>query len=289
MTIEFTKGHGTGNDFILILDKPGQLALSQGEVAKMCDRHFGIGADGLIIVKPTAKSPEVSHLLEVEPGAEWFMDYRNADGSEAEMCGNGIRVFARFLLENQLCTLTDGSTLPVATRNGIKDITATVNGFAVDLGLFTIGNDETLVSASGLQVTRPGLEINVGNPHVVVALANMDELEGLELNKPPQLDPAQPDGANIEFVVLDEPLVSKGVAGLSMRVHERGSGETLSCGTGVAAAAIAIRHWAGGSQNFWKVSVPGGDVAVRMFPTEDGEHVAISGPAELSYSGVWQG
>ncbi len=289
MSIEFTKGHGTGNDFILILDKPGQLSLTQDEVARMCDRHFGIGADGLIIVKPTSASQEVSHLLETEPGAEWFMDYRNSDGSEAEMCGNGIRVFARFLLENELATLTEGSTLPVATRDGIKDITATVNGFAVDLGLFTLGNDETLVSASGLQVTRPGLEVNVGNPHVVVALANLAELEGLELTRAPQLEPVQPDGANVEFVVLDEPLVSQGVAGLTMRVHERGSGETLSCGTGVAASAIAIRHWAGGNQNFWKVSVPGGDVAVRMFPTEDGEHVAISGPAELTYSGQWLG
>lgn len=289
MTIEFTKGHGTGNDFILILDKPGQLALSKDEVKKMCDRHFGIGADGLIIVKPTSKAPEVSHLLEAEPGAEWFMDYRNSDGSEAEMCGNGIRVFAKFLLENNLATLTDGSTLPIATRDGIKDVTATVNGFAVDLGIFTIGDDETLVSAAGLQVARPGLEINVGNPHVVVALADLTELTGLELVKAPLLEPVQPEGANVEFVVLDEPLVTQGVAGLTMRVHERGSGETLSCGTGVAAAAIAIRHWAGGSQNFWKVSVPGGDVAVRMFPTEDGEHVAISGPAELTYSGHWQG
>jgi diaminopimelate epimerase len=288
MTVEFTKGHGTGNDFILVLDRAGQMDFSAQQVAAMCDRHFGIGADGVIIVKPTAKDPEVAELIASEPDAIWFMDYRNSDGSKSEMCGNGIRVFARYLLENGLATLTDGSTLPVATRNGIKDLTATVNGFAVDLGLFSTGDDQTLVSAQGLQVSRPGLSVNVGNPHVVVALANLAELEGLELSKPPILEPIAENGANVEFVVLDEPLISKGVAGLTMRVHERGSGETMSCGTGIAAAAIAIRHWAGGTQNFWRVKVPGGDVGVRMFPTEDGEHVSISGPAVLTYSGTWK-
>jgi len=288
MTVEFTKGHGTGNDFILVLDRAGQMDFSAQQVAAMCDRHFGIGADGVIIVKPTAKDPQVAELIASEPDAIWFMDYRNSDGSKSEMCGNGVRVFARYLLENGLATLTDGSTLPVATRNGIKDLTATVNGFAVDLGLFSTGDDQTLVSAQGLQVSRPGLSVNVGNPHVVVALANLAELEGLELSKPPILEPVAENGANVEFVVLDEPLISKGVAGLTMRVHERGSGETMSCGTGIAAAAIAIRHWAGGTQNFWRVKVPGGDVGVRMFPTEDGEHVSISGPAVLTYSGTWQ-
>lgn len=285
--IEFTKGQGTGNDFILILDQVGQMDVSGDQVAQMCDRHFGIGADGLIIVKPTSSDPEVSHLLQEEPEAKWFMDYRNSDGSKAEMCGNGIRVFARYLLDNNLATLTEGSTLPVATRSGIRDVTATVTGFAVDLGPFKIGGDQTLVSARGLAVARPGLEINVGNPHVVVALADLAELENLDLARMPNLDPEPVDGANVEFVVLDEPLISQGVAGLTVRIRERGSGETLSCGTGVAAAVVAIRHWAGGTQNHWKVKVPGGEVGVRIFTTEQGEHVGISGPAELSFTGQW--
>jgi diaminopimelate epimerase len=289
MNLAFTKGHGTGNDFILVLDEHGQLDLTAAQVAKMCDRHFGIGADGLIRVTPTAKSPEVSHLLEEEPLASWFMDYRNADGSKAEMCGNGIRVFARYLLDNGLSELTPGSTLAVSTRDGVKDLTATASGFAVDLGLFRIGTEDTLVRTRGLSVARPGLEVNVGNPHVVVALADIAELEGLELSRPPVLEPEPSAGANVEFVVLDEPLINQGVAGLTMRVFERGVGETMSCGTGIAAAAIAIRHYAGGEQNYWKVKVPGGQVAVRMFPTELGEHVSISGPAEFSYSGIWQG
>lgn len=286
MTIQFTKGQGTGNDFVLVLDEVGQMQFSQEEVRAICDRHFGVGADGFILVRPTQGS-EVADLLAEEPEARWFMDYRNADGSKAEMCGNGIRVFARYLLDNKLASLSDGSTLPVATRDGIKDLTATVSGFAVDLGSFSLSEDEVLVRTSGLRVARPGLSVSLGNPHVVVALANLAELENLDLGKQPELEPEPPQGANVEFVVLDEPLISEGVAGLTMRVFERGVGETLSCGTGVAAAALAIRHWAGGEQNHWRVRVPGGEVAVRMYPTEEGEHVAISGPAEISFTGNW--
>lgn len=287
MTIEFTKGQGTGNDFILILDRAGQYALSELEIAELCDRNFGIGADGVIFAVETQNSKEVSHLLQEEPAATWFMDYRNADGSKGEMCGNGARVFARYLLDNNLAELIDGSTLAIATRSGIKDITKTANGFAVDLGRWKVSTDEYLVRAHGLQVARPGLAINIGNPHVVVALADLAELESLDLTKEPVLEPEPSQGANVEFVVLDDPLIRDGVAGITMRVFERGVGETLSCGTGIAAAAIAIRDYAGNTQNFWRVKVPGGEVGVRIFPTEEGEHAGISGPAELSFTGVW--
>ncbi len=287
MSLQFTKGHGTGNDFVLLLDTVGQLDLRESEIRKICDRHFGVGADGLIIARPT-KGSEVEGLLKDEPAAEWFMDYRNKDGSKAEMCGNGIRVFARYLLESNLVSFESGSTLPIATRAGIKDLTQTASGFAVDLGRWKINEEEVLVRSFGLKVARPGLHVNLGNPHVVVALADLGELEELELHKAPELDPQPADGANVEFVVPNDPLIDEGVARLSMRVHERGVGETLSCGTGVAAAAIAIRHWAGGTQNNWQVRVPGGELAVKMFAAEDGERVAISGPAELSFSGVWE-
>jgi diaminopimelate epimerase len=286
MNIEFTKGHGTGNDFVLIADFDGVLDLTEEQIQLICDRHFGIGADGLILVTKTENS-EVAHLLHDEPNAEWFMDYRNADGSKAEMCGNGIRVFARYLTSRGLASIIDGSTLPVATRAGVKDLTSTSTGFAVDLGRWGVDSEDFLVKADGISVARPGLGLNLGNPHVVVALADQDELAALELHRAPKLEPSPRKGANVEFVVLDDPLIKEGVASISMRVHERGVGETLSCGTGIAAAALAIRHWADNGQNFWRVRVPGGEVGVRMFPTEDGEHVAISGPAELIFSGTF--
>lgn len=287
MGLQFTKGQGTGNDFVLFLDTVGQLDLSEAEIRKICNRNFGIGADGLIIARPT-KGSEVSDLLQEEPVAEWFMDYRNKDGSKAEMCGNGIRVFARYLLEQGLVSFEAGSTLPIATRAGIKDLTQTATGFAVDLGTWKISEDEVLVRSYGLKVARPGLHVNLGNPHVVVALADLVELDELDLNHAPELEPTAPNGANVEFVVPSDPLIDDGVASLTMRVHERGVSETLSCGTGVAAAAIAIRHWAGGTQNNWRVQVPGGELAVKMFAAEDGERVAISGPAELCFTGTWE-
>lgn len=287
MSLQFSKGQGTGNDFVLVLDRTGELDLAEAEIRRICDRHFGIGADGLIVARPT-KGSEVANLLQEEPAAEWFMDYRNQDGFRAEMCGNGIRVFARYLLEQGLFSFEAGSTLPIATRAGIKDLTQTATGFAVDLGTWKISEEEVLVRSNGLKVARPGLHVNLGNPHVVVALADALELESLDLHQAPELEPAAPNGANIEFVVPSDPLIAEGVASLKMRVHERGVGETQSCGTGVAAAAIAIRHWAGGTQNHWRVEVPGGELAVKMFAAEDSERVAISGPAELSFTGTWK-
>jgi diaminopimelate epimerase len=157
-------------------------------------------------------------------------------------------------------------------------------GFAVDMGRWKLEGDDILVHADNLEVSRPGQAINLGNPHVVVALAHKSELDELKLVDPPILKPAAPNGANVEFVVPDG--VKNGVGYISMRVFERGVGETLSCGTGICAAALATRHWAGaGAPNTWQVTVPGGTLGVRMFPTEDGEHVGLSGAAELVYDG----
>ena len=284
--VAFTKGHGTGNDFVIIADPDGALDLSTEQVAVLCDRHFGIGADGVLRVVRSAAIAEGQAALAEEPDAEWFMDYRNADGSIAEMCGNGIRVFAHYLVRSGLASIEPGSTLPIGTRAGVRDVTRSETGYQVDLGLWKLSGDDPLVTADGLPVTRPGLGIDVGNPHVVVALASEAELASLELHHAPELEPVLPAGANVEFVVPGEPLVRDGIGHVRMRVSERGVGETLSCGTGVAATALAVRHWAGEkAPHHWRVEVPGGTLGVRMFPAEDGEHVALSGPAQLVFSG----
>ena len=284
-SISFTKGHGTGNDFVLVLDAEGELSLSSKQIAKICDRRFGIGADGFIRVVKSAKLPEGKEILEVEPTAIWFMDYYNADGSPAEMCGNGVRVFARYLLDRGLAKIEGGSTLAVGTRAGVKDLTQGSNGFAVDLGRWKLTSEFT-VGSSGIEVARPGQGIEIGNPHVVVALSSDAELRELKLFEAPVVEPKPENGANVEFVVPSEPMIQNGVGYFTFRVHERGVGETLSCGTGIAAAALATRYWAGASApNQWQVQALGGVVAVRMFATEDGEHVSISGPAELTFDG----
>lgn len=284
MDLQFTKGNGTGNDFVIIENFDDSIELTEEQVQTLCNRNFGVGADGVILVVRT-ESSEVASLRQDEPGCEWFMDYRNSDGSKAEMCGNGIRLFARYLTEKGLASIPQGGTLPIATRDGIKDITEAATGFAVDLGLFLVEDNQLAVSADGLDVARPALEVNVGNPHAVMALSSLEELKSLKLSDKPVEDQPRPQGLNYEFVVPAEPLIDSGVGRIEMRVFERGVGETKSCGTGVAAAALAVRHWSGLSQDHWQVRVPGGVLGVRVFQSEDGERVGLSGPAELVFEG----
>jgi diaminopimelate epimerase len=285
-TLNFSKGHGTGNDFVVFSDPEGLIDLTPSQIAVICDRHFGVGADGVIRAVRSENLADGAAALAEDPDAEWFMDYHNADGSTAEMCGNGIRVFARFLIDNSLIELEEGGTLPIGTRAGVRDVQRSTKGFQVDLGRWRLEGGEPLVRAKALAVARPGIGINLGNPHVVVALADESELAQADLTYVPQLDPEPIDGANIEFVVPMDPLVKDGIGRITMRVHERGVGETLSCGTGTAAAALATRYWAGaGAPDNWRVDVPGGTVGVRMFAAEDGEHVSLSGPAELVFDG----
>jgi diaminopimelate epimerase len=286
-TISFTKGQGTGNDFVLFADPDGEIDLAPTQLAAISDRHFGIGADGVLRAVRSRSLPEGAAALAEDSQAEWFMDYHNADGSVAEMCGNGIRVFVRYLLESGLAELPEGGTLAIGTRAGVRDVQRSANGFSVDLGRWSLVDGDAVVRAKNLPVARPGLGIDVGNPHVVVALASDEELDAADLSYVPRVEPDPVGGVNVEFVVPAEPLVRDGVGQIRMRVHERGSGETLSCGTGAAAAALATRHWAGpGAPNAWRVTVPGGVVGVRMFAAEDGEHVALSGPADLVFDGA---
>ena len=279
-SIAFTKGHGTGNDFVIVPDDEGVLDLSADQIAALCDRRFGIGGDGILRVVRSARIREGEAMTD----AEWFMDYRNADGSAAEMCGNGIRVFAKYLVDTGRADI-DAAPLRIGTRAGIKTLTRSDPGFEVDLGVFAI-DGETVVKARGLDVARPGQGVDVGNPHVVVALSSAGELEELDLTVQPLLHPEPVAGANVEFVVPADPLVKNGVGSIRMRVFERGVGETLSCGTGVAAAALAVRHWAGpAAPDRWSVEVPGGILGVRIVVDRDGDHVLLSGPATLVYSG----
>lgn len=281
-TVAFTKGHGTGNDFVVIADADGLLDLTDDQVAVLCDRRFGIGADGILRV---VRSSAIDEGPDASADAEWFMDYRNADGSKAEMCGNGIRVFARYLADTGLAVVEDAPVL-IGTRAGVKSVTRSDLGFEADLGTWRVEPDDILVRARGLGVPRPGLGIDVGNPHIVVALSNADELDALDLTGRPQLQPEPARGANIEFVVPSDPLVREGIGSIRMRVFERGVGETLSCGTGVAAAALAVRHWAGqAAPDRWSVEVPGGTLGVRMLRVRGDLHVLLSGPATLVYSG----
>jgi diaminopimelate epimerase len=280
-SLRVSKGHGTENDFVLLPDLDGELDLTPGLAAALCDRRAGLGGDGVIRVVRTAALPGApGEPTGEEP--EWFMDYRNSDGSLAEMCGNGIRVFVAYLLREGLASLADGESLAVGTRAGVKQVRRDGDLLAADLGPWSVVDGTTSVAVPGEPAGLPGLGVDVGNPHVVVALPDPAALAAADLSRPPDLHPVPPHGANVELIVPLPP--ADGVGHLVMRVHERGSGETRSCGTGAVAAVVAARAWAAdGAPDKWLVDVPGGRLRVRVEPgaVRSGAHVELAGPAVI--------
>jgi diaminopimelate epimerase len=296
--IPFAKGHGTENDFVLLFDPDGRLELSPSSVAALCDRHAGLGADGLIRVVRSAALQDGAGLA---AEAEWFMDYRNADGSAAQMCGNGTRVFAAYLCAAGLVPLPDGAAVPIGTRAGVKQVRREDGAFVTDLGPWAVvggaeaaaaGRDAVVVvpgvPAQAPGAGLPGLSVDLGNPHTVVALPDADQLRDADLTAPPAVTPAPPDGTNVEVVVPLHDATAR-IGHLAMRVHERGVGETRSCGTGVVAAAIAARVWGGAAAPaVWTVDVPGGRLRVTL-PGAGllaGSTAELAGPAVLGVQGV---
>ena len=267
--MRFAKGHGTGNDFVILPDPDGRLDLSPDLIAALCDRHFGIGADGVLRVVRTAAAGEDA----AGQRAEWFMDYRNSDGSIAEMCGNGIRVFARYLLEEGLA---GDSEIAIATRAGTRTVTAAPDGqFIVDMGPAEVLGDGA-VHAGHQRLA--GLAISVGNSHVACVIEQ--PVTAIDLGDPVVLAPAElANSANVEVVRV------LGKHEIEMRVHERGSGLTLSCGTGAVAAAVAAvaaaGEWPPAHCAPWVVHVPGGKLAVTPSVTAS----LLTGPADIVAAG----
>lgn len=254
--MRFAKGHGTGNDFVILPDPDGELDVTPDLVRAVCDRRTGIGGDGVLRVVRAARCDEAARYA---GDAEWFMDYRNSDGSLAEMCGNGARVFARYLYETGLVGTEE---FVLATRSG--PVPATLAGAGVTVGMRA--PELGALSRAELAGRRyPGTSCSVGNPHLVCPIdESSDALAALDLSVAPGLDPAAfPYGANVEFVALGEPVPGTDVH-VHMRVYERGSAETLSCGTGACAvAAVALRD-AGRRFGRVAVDVPGGRLVVTL-------------------------
>lgn len=273
--MEFIKGHGTGNDFVILPDPDGQLILTSELVAALCDRRRGIGADGVLRVIRTAKHPEAAGQA---GDAEWFMDYWNADGSIAEMCGNGARVFVRYLVDSGLAT-PGPAALPVATRAGV--VRALVDGATISVEMRRPRVHARSAASLGA-LTLPGVAVDCGNPHLVCALPSGIELAGLDLTRAPGFDAELfPTGVNVEFTVAVEPAPPGADRYVRMRVYERGSAETLSCGTGACAvAAVALRD-AGLDAGVVAVDVPGGRLAVTL----DAASCWLAGPAVLVATG----
>lgn len=270
----FVKGHGTENDFVLLPDPDGSVhgPLSDERVRALCDRHAGIGGDGVLrVIRTAAYAADWPGAPEATAAGEWFMDYRNADGSIAEMCGNGTRVFAAYLRSQ----LGEGEEIVIATRAGDKRLTFDGALWTVDLG------EPRLLGWSEVSVgdrSWKARHVDMGNPHAV-ALIEVP-VAGLDLSRQPGFDAATyPRGVNVELVER------AGEAHLRMRVHERGVGETRSCGTGIGATAVATMEADGQVADgaTYVVDVPGGRLTVTWTAAN---RVLLTGPAVLVASGT---
>lgn len=293
--MRFAKGHGTGNDFLIFPDPDDVRSLPAALIARICDRRTGLGADGIlraVRVVPGSPGQAADPQAATPLVARWFMDYRNADGSIAEMCGNGIRVFARYLLDHGLA---EGPDLVIATRAGRRYVRAEPGGqITVDMGLpAVLGRSAAVIAGRRYD----GLELSLGNPHLA-CMVDMP-VRAIDLSRAPVTDLARfPEGANVE-VVQD-----RGGGHLEMRVYERGSGATQSCGTGAVAAAVAAQTAASpaaitatgetagangveanGAANrgigSWVVHVPGGELTVTLSETTS----LLTGPAVIVAEG----
>jgi diaminopimelate epimerase len=272
MTFPWLKGHGTENDFVLLPDHDGTVHgdLDPAFVAALCARRTGLGADGVLRVVRSA-------ALDVPEAAasagEWFMDYRNADGSVSEMCGNGVRVFARHLIDAGLAPAD--APVVVGTRDGDKVVTADGEQLSVDMGAYDVrGTSKVEVDGRVWEAQ----DVRTGNPHAVAFVDTLADA-GTLLQAPTYDTATYPDGVNVEFV---ERVAEHHVA---MRVHERGSGETRSCGTGACAVGIATaladHALDSAGSTTYRVDVPGGILNITVEPTR----VVLAGPARIVATG----
>ncbi|MEV7007434.1 diaminopimelate epimerase [Streptosporangium sp. NPDC051022] len=272
--MRFAKGHGTENDFLLIPDPDGRMELTSGTAAALCDRRTGLGADGVLrVVRSLASGiPKIEALAGT---AEWFMDCRNADGSVGQMCGNGARVFARFLVDTGLAA---PGTWSIATMAGPRRVTVASSGdISVDMGTPEILGPGTVVLAGR---EHRGHRVSMGNPHLACPVDI--PIADLDLTSPPGFDASVfGDGVNVEFFQF------LGDRHIAMRVHERGVGETRSCGTGAVAAAVAAALTSSASpagilpKSCWRVDVPGGRLTIML----DDRSSHLSGPAVVVAEG----
>jgi diaminopimelate epimerase len=248
VAMEFVKMHGLGNDFVVVREP---FDAESSFIRLLCDRRRGIGADGVLSVG-----------LE---GELVTMGYWNADGSEAEMCGNGLRCVARFAAD---AGLASGPTFTVRTPAGVRAVRLEDDGTVMaEIGVVAIGDRREI---DGHEFTIA----SVGNPHAVTLVDDPDGIDVAGIGARIEHDPSFPHGTNVEFVSSTD-------RGIRLRVWERGVGETLACGTGMVAAAAVMRE--PGADDV-EVSVPGGVASVRFV----GEQAWLRGPVATVFSGVWK-
>lgn len=274
-SITFTKMHGLGNDYIYIDCMSEELRDPAALAVEMSDRHTGVGSDGIILIMPSDK-------------ADFRMRMFNADGSEGKMCGNASRCIAKYVYDNGL---TDKAIITLETLSGIKTLSidtdkhGAVTAVTVDMGMPVIDAEAVPVVTDKKQLVSEPVAtsagevkltaVSMGNPHGVTFVADPATADVHGLGRELECHPMWPDRANIEFAAVTDP------THISMRVWERGSGETRACGTGACATVVAA-VLQGLTEREVTVTLPGGDLEIEW--GDDG-HVYMKGPAETVFTG----
>lgn len=292
------KAHGTCNDFVIYADPEGKYVPEEREVCFLTDRNRCIGGDGIIRLAHPRHVPDLTEeqVEEFEAaGVRWFMDYRNRDGSLAQMCGNGLRATA-FFAQYLGVEGTESGSFDIGTRAGIKHVERLENDpvlgeniYRLDMGKWKSGEiDEYKISVSP-DIKLSGTYVDMGNPHIVSVLEEdaLQTVKNLDLSAAPAVAPVLESGQNVEFVAIEslpegsentvcENAFCNSAPGRAfMRVHERGVGETLSCGTGLCASAVTLYRKTG--VRSWIITVRGG---VLRIDVED-EKVFLTGSATI--------
>jgi len=278
--LAFAKMNGLGNDFVVIEDLAAEIEMTPEAVMWFCDRHFGVGADGLILVRPATTA-----------GADAYMLYFNADGSLAEMCGNGARCFAKYLVDHGLVK-GDASELVIETLGGLRPVTFTraedgsMDLATVDMGEPGLAPEQIPTTLTGTQVFECPIDtpwgevrvtaVNMGNPHVIIWVDDVDTAPVDTVGPFLEHHKAFPNGTNVEFAQF------VGGETIRVRVWERGVGETLACGTGACAVSVAATLSCRIGRES-SIELPGGDLTVRW---HEDEHVYMTGSAALAFTGV---
>lgn len=280
MELRFFKMQGAGNDFIFIDDLNESLDISPEAVAWFCDRHFGIGADGMILVRPATTD-----------AADYYMHYINADGSLAEMCGNGARCFAKFVVDRGLVS-REATSLVIETLGGLKPVTftrsedGTLDSATIDMGQPELAPEMIPTTMGGTQVYECPVDtpwgevritaVSMGNPHAIIWVDDVETAPVETVGPFLERSPLFPKGTNVEFAQLVDD------ATIRVRVWERGVGETLACGTGACATSVAgTLSCRIGRESI--IELPGGDLRIRW---HEDEHVYLTGSAAFSFAGT---
>ncbi|MGO3733868.1 MAG: diaminopimelate epimerase [Canibacter sp.] len=282
--LKFYKGHCNGSDTIVVM-APNEQPLTGPQISQLCNRNTGPGAQSLTVLHRVEDDPQAAKLRKLDPELKWVAQVFNAQGELTSQRSTALRVAANVLIETGRESFERRDTIPFATTEGITDVLIGSVNTSIDLGRWKLDGERLVLSAEE-RVQRPGLGISIDAEYTVVAVASSSELDSLNLSRTVEVAPHTEGEQLVIYVTPSENVIKDGIGQIHARTHSSMYGETQATGAALAAGALAFRHWGGPEMpHHWRVTTKEGSAAVRMYPTEEGEHVSTAAPVSLSFVG----